>query len=60
MSSFKICLQFQTKYWEQDKKIHCNQTGLEYVDVFFWVHFDCFCQSLVSGREIEQNVSTKI
>ena len=39
------------KYLEQNREIQWNWTGQENSDIYFCVLLDCYCQSLVSGRE---------
>ena len=44
-------LQSWAKYFKQNREIQQNQTGKETFDIYFCVFFDCYCHSLISGRE---------
>ena len=47
-------LQSWAKYLEKNREIQYNWTGLEKFDIYFCVFSDCYCQSLISGRDAGQ------
>ena len=44
-------LQSLAKYLQQNREIHQNWAGQEKFHIYFCVVFDCYCQSLISGRK---------
>ena len=46
-----LCLQSRKKYLEPIRELQQNWAGKEKFDIYFFVFFDCYCKSLISGRE---------